>query len=422
VDHQFGNNGIAIVDNDSQIRISAAAVQRDRKVLIAGVSSPQVMGGSAVATIVRLNANGSIDPSFGNAGFRYIPFSSSYPYPIDIGIQRDGRILLTGHTTSGGGADLIAIRLLPNGDQDPSFGAGGIVLTDLEQFDQSSSLAMLDDGRFFLAGSVSHGEKREMAVVGYLPNGSINQAFANNGLFVTGFSSYDGEADVVRVLPSGDLIVAGTLVTLESRQFALAKIEGFGAPQLPWRNHDNAFNVDGDLGDNVTAADALVIIDALNFHGSHDLPPLDAHRPPAFYLDVDGDNRLSPVDALIVIDHLNLLARGAGASGGEGEHANNAAALAEAPPAKADPALLWILEQSPSAGRDIGAQPAVQRPADENNALHASVLLGDHKWFIGPRTPLLALDTQSSTQSSPLLELDNLLECLAEDRLRSASR
>ena len=75
--------------------------------------------------------------------------------------------------------------------------------------------------------------------------------------------------------------------------FALAKIEGFGVAQLPWHNFDNPVNVDADPEGHVVAADALMVIDELNFRGSYRVPASDAHVAVARYLDVNGDGFVS---------------------------------------------------------------------------------------------------------------------------------
>jgi VCBS repeat-containing protein len=80
---------------------------------------------------------------------------------------------------------------------------------------------------------------------------------------------------------------------------------------FPWQNSPNALDVNDD-GD-VSAIDALQIINDLNDNGSRALPdpPVNPPPPPPF-LDVNGDGSISPADALVVINFLN-------AGNGEGE-------------------------------------------------------------------------------------------------------
>ncbi|MDA1055202.1 MAG: dockerin type I domain-containing protein [Planctomycetota bacterium] len=70
---------------------------------------------------------------------------------------------------------------------------------------------------------------------------------------------------------------------------------------LPWQNHQNALDVNGDGV--VSPLDALQIINEMNERGARLLPDrTDATAP---YLDTTGDRSVSPLDALLVINHLN---------------------------------------------------------------------------------------------------------------------
>ncbi|MCY2987785.1 MAG: dockerin type I domain-containing protein [Planctomycetota bacterium] len=87
-----------------------------------------------------------------------------------------------------------------------------------------------------------------------------------------------------------------------------------------WQNPQLACDVNGD--GLVTALDVLMLINAFNFRGSHDLataqPPTPAGPP---FLDPNGDIWLTPADVILVIDYINSAEPGpiGGSDGGEGE-------------------------------------------------------------------------------------------------------
>jgi hypothetical protein len=86
------------------------------------------------------------------------------------------------------------------------------------------------------------------------------------------------------------------------------------ASQLPWRNANNALDVDNS--DGVTPLDALLVINRLNYVGPGKLPPpVTAPLVPPFF-DTSGDNEVTAFDVLLVINHLNAASSTAG---GEGE-------------------------------------------------------------------------------------------------------
>src|SRR6185312_13066479 len=82
--------------------------------------------------VIRLHATtGKLDNGFGAHG----QFAPQLPGTSLDGVQslatfRDGRIVAAGTIDSGGASRLVAVKLLPNGDVDPSFGGGlGYVIT-----------------------------------------------------------------------------------------------------------------------------------------------------------------------------------------------------------------------------------------------------------------------------------------------------
>ncbi len=83
-----------------------------------------------------------------------------------------------------------------------------------------------------------------------------------------------------------------------------------------FQNAANPFDVDSS--GLVTAADALVVINALQFRGGNgELDPETEQPSGDLYYDVNGDYRISPLDALVVINELNR--KGTGQSEPQGE-------------------------------------------------------------------------------------------------------
>jgi hypothetical protein len=81
--------------------------------------------------------------------------------------------------------------------------------------------------------------------------------------------------------------------------------------QLPWRNADNALDVDNSGV--VIPLDVLIVVNQLNSVGSYTLPPpVEGQSAPPYY-DCSGDGDLTPLDALMLVNYLNELpAFGAG--------------------------------------------------------------------------------------------------------------
>lgn len=107
--------------------VYAIAVQPDGKILLAGRFS--TVGGVARPTVVRLNADGSVDTSF------QTPFGDSGSTAYALALQPDGRILVGGSMQIVEGESIYnsLVRLHPNGSRDSTFNSSvtGVVKTVL---------------------------------------------------------------------------------------------------------------------------------------------------------------------------------------------------------------------------------------------------------------------------------------------------
>jgi hypothetical protein len=101
------------------------------------------------------------------------------------------------------------------------------------------------------------------------------------------------------------------------------------APQFQWHNAQISQDVDKD--GEITANDALTIINVLNAFGPSGLYFLSSDAEPDSFLDVLPDNFVSAGDALEVINYLNAFGATSNAMGGgegEGESGGNETDLA----------------------------------------------------------------------------------------------
>ncbi len=99
--------------------VNAVALQPDGKVLVAGTFS--TVDGTSKVGIVRLNSDGSVDASF-NVG---TGLTGSQPFAHAVKVQSDGKILLGGQFVNYNGSPINRIvRLNADGSQDASFNVG----------------------------------------------------------------------------------------------------------------------------------------------------------------------------------------------------------------------------------------------------------------------------------------------------------
>src|SRR5581483_9479247 len=133
----------------------AMAVQPDGKIVIAGVY--EIFGtGDRRLFALRLNADGSVDTSFG-AGGKVLSAVACDNTMADLLIEADGKIVIAASGGTPFGACLL-MRLNANGSPDATFGTSGMVTTTFGGSNaRYAALATTTDGKYLLAGSVTRG-------------------------------------------------------------------------------------------------------------------------------------------------------------------------------------------------------------------------------------------------------------------------
>jgi uncharacterized delta-60 repeat protein len=115
-DTGFGINGVLEVNNVGAFG-GGVTVQDDGKILLANTASYDDF------TLLRFNTDGSPDLGFGNQGSVSIDLPGGYAAADAVTLQDDGRILLAGTAFANGGSDFAAVRLNADGSLDSTFGS-----------------------------------------------------------------------------------------------------------------------------------------------------------------------------------------------------------------------------------------------------------------------------------------------------------
>jgi uncharacterized delta-60 repeat protein len=219
LDPTFGSGGRVITDFGSFDR-ALAALQADGKIVAAGQIDDRV-------AVVRYNADGSLDPTFGTGGFVTTDVGSAGgDRAEDVVVLADGRILVVGTADN---EDFMLVRYQSSGSLDPSFGSGGIVTTDFSVFsgldpvDEAAAVAVQQNGRILAAGVAGEGGlgSAAIALARYLPDGALDATFGTGGLVVTDLQSNEDErASSLVVQPDGRVVVGGASPTVGQGSFA----------------------------------------------------------------------------------------------------------------------------------------------------------------------------------------------------------
>lgn len=150
LDNTFSNDGYTEIDFAGLDNDARAITLSGDKILVTGYCNT---GSHVVMAVGRLNADGTMDHSFGTMGEMRIPFfSGTVAEAQSICLQQDGRVLVAGSADNGVFKEFGVARLNEDGSLDNSFGSGGKVQTDLSDYDVAYSVAMQNDGKILVAG------------------------------------------------------------------------------------------------------------------------------------------------------------------------------------------------------------------------------------------------------------------------------
>jgi len=160
LDNSFDGDGIALIDVNGFSSVSQIKLQPDGKILLAGPYTSS-SGGSRDVAAVRLNSNGSLDNSFSDDGKLIVPFNYNHAIssPRSIALQANGKILLSGPTDDPNGADsdFGVTRVNADGTIDNSFGNSGLYRFDLQNNseDFANVLIIQNGGKLLIGNTVS---------------------------------------------------------------------------------------------------------------------------------------------------------------------------------------------------------------------------------------------------------------------------
>jgi uncharacterized delta-60 repeat protein len=209
-------------------------------------------GGIASAPILRLTAEGSIDPTFSPVLTGSVSRAA---------VQPDGRIVIVGSTNRGNLA-----RLNSDGTVDATFNAVGAPSFS------ASALAILPGGRIAVTGFFSSWNGTNLNGLAVLqPTGALDATFAGAGVGPAGF----GQINALLPEPDGKLLVGGSFTTFHGQpRSRLVRLNADGVLDTTF---SNAAVTDGNVTSALVLPDRRLIV-GLSFNGSDGTPLVSALR------------------------------------------------------------------------------------------------------------------------------------------------
>ncbi len=214
LDTSFDDDGIVLIDftlgDDDGWDV---AIQPNGRIVVVGTAS---VGGGSVVVAARLLTDGAVDTSFGpgGGGATAIDFGV-YSEGRGVALQPDGRIVVAGFTDA---STAIAVaRLTVDGMLDTTFSGDGMATLDLVLGpDQGYDVALQRDGRAVVVGTGYFGGRQNLAIVRFRPDGGLDSAMGGNGWVLVDFAS-DSYGHAVAFQPhDSKIVVAGKISTAPS--------------------------------------------------------------------------------------------------------------------------------------------------------------------------------------------------------------
>lgn len=155
---------------------------------------------------------GALDPTFGTGGLVVTDLGSTSDHAYDMVIQSDGKIVTAGDTVrSSTGQDFALVRYNTNGTLDTSFGINGRAVTDFKGAgDVAKTMAQQSDGKLVVAGYARGASgDLEFALARHNANGTLDTSFGSKGKVITTISRDNDVIEAMAIQADGKIVVAG---------------------------------------------------------------------------------------------------------------------------------------------------------------------------------------------------------------------
>ncbi|MDB2644240.1 delta-60 repeat domain-containing protein [Luminiphilus sp.] len=208
LDTTFGTGGKVTTDIGSDDAASSVALQSDGKIVAAGYS---FIASSYDFALVRYDADGTPDTSFGTGGQVTTEVGSGNDRAFSVAIDSDGKIVVAGYSRGSTDDDFALVRYDADGTPDTTFDGDGKVTTEVGSGnDRAFSVAIDSDGKIVVAGySRNDSNDYDFALVRYDANGSLDTSFGTGGKVTTAISSGNDYARSVVIQSDGKIVAAG---------------------------------------------------------------------------------------------------------------------------------------------------------------------------------------------------------------------
>ena len=235
LDPTFGTAGKQTLAVDGNA--TTLALQEDGKILVAGY----VMYGPNIDfRISRLHEDGSLDDTFGRRGSRTIDLGGT-DYPVGMELRYDGGIVLVGTTHRKSELDrkIAIVQLDKQGQNDDRFGEEGQTSFSIGTYATCKRICFQKNNKLLLVGTAKNPDGRkfkDIVALRVLSNGELDQTFGSQGITRLPVGREHAYGSAIIEDANQHIIVAGYAKMDSSRNFdmVMAKLTSRGKLYAPF--------------------------------------------------------------------------------------------------------------------------------------------------------------------------------------------
>jgi len=256
LDTTFDGDGQVTTDfAAAAAEVRGLAIQGDGKIVAAGRVD---VSGTRDFALARYNADGSLDPTFDGDGKVTTDFDAGLDFGYAVAIQGDGKIVAAGDAFVSSTFDFALARYTTDGSLDPTFDGDGKVTTDFAgAYDSARGVAIQGDGKIVAAGDAFITGSEHFALAGYNANGSPDPSFDGDGKVTSDFPGSNEAANALAIQGDGKIVAAGSAYVSDAADFALARYNTDGSPDITFGGGDA--RVTTDFGSELDEAYAVAV-------------------------------------------------------------------------------------------------------------------------------------------------------------------
>ncbi len=229
LDTTFGVDGVATIPVMAvgSSSFNGIAMQPDGKIVACGYFGETELWYTLL--LVRFQADGTLDGTFSDDGIVRHNYGNVDDEADDLVLTPDGSILVSGYTvTTTYNFSALLMKFTPEGEVDATFGDAGAVEEDLDDYDYASNMALQADGKIVIAGTSGDGPPNgfDMAVWKYMPDGTPDNTFGNNGLAAHVIPDYYAMIYALELQADGKILIGGQArTTVNQNYFFTVRLE-----------------------------------------------------------------------------------------------------------------------------------------------------------------------------------------------------